>query len=61
MGYVFLAEELEIGKTKLDETEADLIVKKLPFAQVLQMVENGEITDSLSVIGILKLARLKSF
>lgn len=61
VGYVFLAEELDIGKSKLDETEADLIVKKLPFAQVLQMVEKGEITDSLSVIGILKLARLKSF
>lgn len=61
VGYVFLAEELEQGNAKLEDTEADLIVKKLPFAEVLQMVELGEITDSLSVIGVLKLARLKGF
>lgn len=61
IGYVFLAEGLMEGPSNLEETEADLIVKKLPFEKVLQMVENGEITDSLSVIGILKLARLKRF
>jgi 8-oxo-dGTP pyrophosphatase MutT (NUDIX family) len=61
IGYVFLAEGLMEGPSSLEETEADLVVKKLPFEKVLQMVENGEITDSLSVIGILKLARLKGF
>ncbi|HEY5691455.1 MAG TPA: NUDIX hydrolase [Cyclobacteriaceae bacterium] len=61
VGYVFLAEELAQGNTKLDDTEADMIVKKLPYAEVLQMVEHGEITDSLSVIGVLRLARLKGF
>ncbi len=61
VGYVYLAENLQLGKSKLDETEADMIVKKLPFSEVLQMVEQGEISDSLSVIGILKLARLKGF
>ena len=61
VGYVFLAEELEYGKPKLDDTEADMIVKKLPFAEVLQMFERNEITDSLSVSGVLKLARLKGF
>jgi len=61
IGYVFLAEGLKEGKANLEETEADLIVKKLPFEKVLQMVDNGEITDSLSVIGILKLARIKGF
>jgi 8-oxo-dGTP pyrophosphatase MutT (NUDIX family) len=61
VGYVFVAEELEQGKPKLDDTEADMIIKKLPFTEALQMVERGEITDSLSVIGILKLARLKGF
>lgn len=61
IGYVFLAEGLEEGKSNPEDTEADLIVKKLPFKKVLQMVEDGEITDSLSVIGILKLARIKGF
>lgn len=50
IGYVFVAEELEQGKPRLDDTE-----------EALQMVVQGEITDSLSVIGILKLARLKGF
>lgn len=60
-GYVFLAEDLNEGRPQLEETEADLEAKQVPFKEVLRMVDNGEITDSLSVIGILKLARLKGF
>jgi len=59
-GYIFLAEDLALGENKLEETEADLKVKKLPFKDALQMVMNGEITDSMSVAGILKVARLKN-
>jgi len=29
-------------------------VRRLPFAEVLEMVLNGEITDALSMIAILK-------
>jgi ADP-ribose pyrophosphatase len=36
-----------------EETE-DLVVKKLPFEEAYQMVENGIITDSLAVAAILK-------
>ncbi len=60
-GFIFLAEGLTFGENELEETEADLIVKKLPFTEALEMVMNGEITDSMSVAGILKVARLKSF
>lgn len=60
-GFIFLAEGLTHGKNELEETEADLIVKKLPFQEALRMVMDGEITDSLSVAGILKVARLKGF
>ncbi|GAB1446060.1 MAG: NUDIX hydrolase [Cyclobacteriaceae bacterium] len=60
-GFLFLAEDLEIGLTHLEDSEADLQVKKLSFEEALKMVENGEITDSLSVIGILKVARIKGF
>jgi 8-oxo-dGTP pyrophosphatase MutT (NUDIX family) len=58
-GFIFLAEELTHGESNLEETEADLKVWKLPFAEALQMVLNGKVTDSLSVMGILKVARLK--
>jgi hypothetical protein len=54
-----VAEGLEYGKTEFDETEK-LEVRKLPFTKLLQMTLNGEITDVLSVAGILKLAALRS-
>ena len=57
--FVFLAEGLSLGENELEETEADLVVKKLPFQDALKMVMDGTITDSMSVAGILKLARLK--
>ncbi len=58
-GFVFLAEGLVHGESELEETEADIKVWKLPFIEVLEMVMTGKITDSLSVMGILKVARLK--
>ena len=59
-GFIFLAEELEQGDAELEETEADLKIWKLPFSQALDMVMKGTITDSLSVMGILKVARIKN-
>lgn len=60
-GFIFLAEGLSFGENELEDTEADLIVKKLPFTEALNMVMNGEITDSMSVAGILAVARLRNF
>lgn len=51
-GFVFLATELTQGATEFEDTE-DLQVKKLPFKDAVQMVLDGEITDSLSIAGIL--------
>jgi 8-oxo-dGTP pyrophosphatase MutT (NUDIX family) len=59
-GFIFLAEDLLEGESSLEETEADLKVWKLSFADALQMVVDGKITDSLSVMGILKVHFLKS-
>lgn len=56
-GFVFLAEELEEGETAFEETE-QLLVRKLPFRQVIAMAMNGEITDGISLAGIFKVARL---
>lgn len=56
-GFVFLAEDLKQGNPRFDKTEK-LDIQKLPFRQVLEMVLKNEITDSLSMAGILKVARL---
>lgn len=58
-GFIYLAEDIQEGANAPEETEADLKVWKLPFKEALQMVLDGKITDSMSVMGILKLARLK--
>jgi 8-oxo-dGTP pyrophosphatase MutT (NUDIX family) len=57
---IYLAEDLEQGEDDLEETEADLVVKKLPLQEAIAMVMRGEITDSMSVAGLLKIARLKN-
>ncbi len=57
--YIFLAEDLTQFENELEETEADLKVWKLPFDDTVKMVLDGKITDSLSVMGILKVARMK--
>ncbi len=58
-GFIFLAEDLTTGESELEETEADMKVWKLPFSDALSMVLKGEITDSLTVMAILKVARIK--
>ncbi len=60
VGYVFLAEGLTEGKLEREQSEADMQIKKLPLTKALDMVLKGDITDSLSVIGLLKLSRLKN-
>lgn len=58
--FIFLAEGLEQHENELEETEADLQVRKLPLKEAIDMVMNGEITDSMSVAGLLKVAVLKN-
>ena len=57
-GYVFLAEDLVVGESELEESESDLQLMKLPFKEVVEMVMKGEITDALSIAGILKADRI---
>jgi 8-oxo-dGTP pyrophosphatase MutT (NUDIX family) len=56
-GIIFLARNLHQGKAEPEDTE-QLIVKKIPFAEAVRMVEQGEITDSVSVIAILRVQLL---
>jgi 8-oxo-dGTP pyrophosphatase MutT (NUDIX family) len=58
VGYIFLAQGLTEGAHEHEDTEADMKVWKLPFQEALEMVLNGKITDGLSVMGILKAARI---
>ena len=58
-GFIFLAEDLTTGESELEETEADMKVWKIPFSDALSMVLDGKITDSLTVMAILKVARIK--
>lgn len=52
-GLIYLARHLEYGKAKPEETE-QLKLKKVPFSKAYEMVLNGQITDSLSLLAILK-------
>mgnify|MGYP003655394460 CR=1 FL=1 len=53
-GIIYSAENLEFFEANPDDDE-DLLVKKTALSEVLEMVKQGEITDSLSVAGILRL------
>lgn len=54
LALVYVATGLRQETACPEETE-QLIVKKLPFSDVVKMVESGEITDSMTVTAILKL------
>jgi 8-oxo-dGTP pyrophosphatase MutT (NUDIX family) len=51
---IYLARELKQFEAEPEDTE-QLIIKKLPFDEVYQMVTRGEIMDSITVAGVLKL------
>jgi 8-oxo-dGTP pyrophosphatase MutT (NUDIX family) len=52
-GAIFLARGLQQGDAAPEETE-ELVVKKVPFEEAYQMVAKGIITDSLTIMAILK-------
>ena len=56
VGYLYLAEDLEQHEAMPEETE-DLKVRRLPLEEAIEMIEKGEITDTLSVIGVMKAVR----
>ena len=56
-GIVYLAEDLSQGDADPEETE-DLAIRRLPFAEAVQLVYDGEITDAVSVAAILRVDSL---
>ena len=59
-GYVYLATKLSAGEQQLEDSEKDLKLKKLPLDEAIEMAQNGEITDAMSVAGLFYLALNKA-
>ncbi|MGK0500531.1 MAG: 8-oxo-dGTP pyrophosphatase MutT (NUDIX family) [Oceanicoccus sp.] len=57
-GYLFLAQNLQQGPQALEDSESDLKLKKLPFEQAIAMVSSGEITDVVSIAGLLAVEKI---
>ena len=57
-GFLFIAEGLSQSEAEPEETE-ELQVKRIHLSEAVNMVMRSEITDSISMIGILMAARLK--
>lgn len=53
LAIIYIAQDLTFTNPEPEENE-DLQVKKVPFNTVFEMVMNGEITDSLTMIAVLK-------
>ncbi|MCW8196442.1 NUDIX hydrolase [Proteobacteria bacterium 005FR1] len=56
---VFAATDLYPGEQQLEASE-DIVLRKLPLEQAINMALSGEITDALSVAGLLRLAAEQS-
>jgi ADP-ribose pyrophosphatase len=57
--HLFLGEELEALELPADDTEF-IAVQPFPFDEVLRMVMQGEITDSMTIIAVLHAARRRN-
>ena len=58
-GTAYLATDLSFGESAPEDTE-DLVVKKMPLAEAIQWVEEGRITDSLSIMALQKVALMQA-
>jgi 8-oxo-dGDP phosphatase len=56
-GVCFVARDLSFGPSHPEETES-LEVRRVPLATAIDMVMQGEITDALSMMALLKAGRL---
>ena len=56
-GCAYLALGLQKGMQQLEKTEADLEVLKLPLTEALDWIDQGKITDCISVAALLQAER----
>ena len=59
-GFVYLATNLTQGKQQLEDTEMDIQVRKLSLGKAIEMAQSGEITDAISIAGLLHIALNRS-
>ena len=57
VGRLYIARDLTEVAPEPDDTEV-LQTKKMPFTEALKMVDSGEIKDAMSILGILRVARM---
>lgn len=57
-GLVYVARGLTQGETEFEETE-DIKIEKLPLTEAIERVMSGEITDAVSIAGLLKMRLLQ--
>jgi ADP-ribose diphosphatase len=57
-GIIYLATDLTDGEAEPDGTE-DLELRRVPFDEVIRMMERGEIRDAMSQLGLERVARLR--
>nr|WP_286206445.1 NUDIX hydrolase [Sessilibacter corallicola] len=55
---IYVARGISLGETELEDSE-DITSVRIPLSEAIQKVMTGEITDSLSVAALLKLAYLQ--
>lgn len=55
---IYVARGISLGETELEDSE-DITSVRIPLSEAIQKVMAGEITDSLSVAALLKLAYLQ--
>ncbi len=58
LGYVFVARDLQPGPAAPEASE-QLQLRRLPAAEAIAMAASGELRDSLTVAGLLKLAWIR--
>jgi len=58
LSIVYIAEDLTEGDPEFEETE-DLKIRKLSLDDAVTMVNAGEITDAISVAGLLRVATIR--
>jgi 8-oxo-dGTP pyrophosphatase MutT (NUDIX family) len=56
LAVLFVATDLSHGEASLDGTESDLTLAWFPFEQAMGMIEDGRITDAMSVVALQRLA-----
>jgi|SRR6185369_5045944 len=56
--HLYLAERLSFSSAQLENTET-IHTQKVPLVKALKLIESGKIVHAATVIGLLKIARLK--